>query len=134
MRCSRGWRKERAPLERLIDAYCQAWCEPDAGARRRLLARVWAEGATYTDPRVQLVGLDALVAHIGKVLADRPGSRVIRTSVVDVHHRLARFAWRVVQADGTMLPEGVDFAEVTGDGKLARIVGFFGPLAPQRAG
>jgi hypothetical protein len=120
-------------LDRLIDTYCEAWCEPDAAARRRLLERVWAEGATYTDPRVHLVGLDALVAHIGKVLADRPGSRVIRTSVVDVHHGVARFAWRVVQADGTMLPEGVDFAEAAGDGKLARIVGFFGPLAPQRA-
>jgi alkylated DNA nucleotide flippase Atl1 len=121
-------------VERLIDAYCEAWCEPDAAARRRLLDHVWATGATYTDPRAQLAGLDALVAHIGKVLADRPGSRVIRTSAVDSHHGLARFAWRVVQADGTMLPEGVDFAEVAGDGKLARIVGFFGPLAPPRPG
>ena len=121
-------------LDRLIDAYCEAWCEPDVAARRRLLDHVWARGATYTDPRAQLAGLDALVAHIGKVLADRPGSRVIRTSAVDSHHGLARFAWRVVQADGTMLPEGVDFAELAGDGKLARIVGFFGPLAPPRPG
>jgi hypothetical protein len=28
-----------------------------------------------------------------------------------------------------MLPEGIDFAEVSSDGKLSRIVGFFGPLA-----
>jgi SnoaL-like domain len=123
---------DAAALNALIDAYCQAWCEPDAASRKRLLEPVWAESATYTDPKTDLAGLDALVAHIGRVLADRPGSRVIRTSVVDSHHGLARFAWRVVQADGTMLPEGVDFAEVASDGKLARIAGFFGPLAPER--
>jgi len=27
------------------------------------------------------------------------------------------------------LPEGIDFAEVGPDGKLTKIVGFFGPLA-----
>jgi hypothetical protein len=50
---------------------------------------------------------------------------------VDTHHGLARFAWRVVESDGTMLPEGIDFAEVSAEGKLTRIVGFFGSLAPR---
>ena len=27
-----------------------------------------------------------------------------------VHHSVARFAWHVVQADGTALPEGIDIA------------------------
>jgi hypothetical protein len=49
---------------------------------------------------------------------------------VDSHHALVRFAWRVVQADGTMFAEGIDFAEISNKGKPLRIVGFFGPLAP----
>ncbi len=76
-------------------------------------------------------GLDALLAHIDAVIARRPGARVVRTTRVDVHHDLARFGWRVVQADGTTLPEGLDLAELSEDGRIRRIVGFFGPLASE---
>jgi hypothetical protein len=37
----------------------------------------------------------------------------------------------MVLADGKMFVEGVDFGELSPDGKLYRIVGFFGPLAPR---
>ena len=57
-----------------------------------------------------------------------PGARVVRTSGVDAHHHLARFAWHVVLADGTTLPDGLDLAELTPDGRIRRIIGFFGPL------
>jgi len=119
-----------ADLEKLVDLYCAAWGEPDAGRRSAMLREVSGDGATYTDPRTHASDLDQLVAHIGRVLAVRPGARVIRTSAVDSHHGLARFAWCVVLSDRTRLPEGVDFVELTADGKIARIVGFFGPLAP----
>jgi hypothetical protein len=89
----------------------------------------WRAGATYTDPTAHVAGVDQLVAHIEKVLARRPGARVIRTSAVDAHHGFVRFAWRVVQADGTLLPEGIDFAEVDNDGAIRGVVGFFGALA-----
>ncbi len=68
--------------------------------------------------------------HIGNILAGRPGARIIRTSVLDFHHGLVRFGWRVVQADGTVLPEGLDVAEISDDMRILRIIGFFGPLAP----
>lgn len=116
-------------LETLIDTYCEAWSAPDPGRRRELLAGVWSDGATYTDPTVHAAGIDDLLAHIGKVAARRPGVKVVRTSRVDAHHDVARFDWRVVQADGTTLAEGIDFAEITSDGRIKRIVGFFGPLA-----
>ena len=115
--------------EKLIDTYCAAWNDPDPARRREILGSVWADGATYTDPTVHAVGMDELLAHIGKVVARRPGAKVVRSSRIDVHHDLARFAWRVVQADGTMLPEGLDLAELSADGQIRRIIGFFGPLA-----
>jgi hypothetical protein len=118
-------------LERLIDGYCAAWSEADPARRAGLLAEVWADDASYTDPRAHAAGIDQLTAHIGRILASRPGAKVVRTSAVDSHHGLVRFAWRVVQGDGTMLPEGIDFAELSPDGRLARIVGFFGPLEPR---
>jgi len=122
---------EPSAVERVIDAYCAAWNEPDRARRREMLSAVWRAEATYTDPTAHVAGVDQLVAHIEKVLARRPGARVIRTSAVDAHHGFVRFAWRVVQADGTLLPEGIDFAEVDNDGAIRGVVGFFGPLAPR---
>lgn len=113
----------------LIDRYCQVWTEPDASRRAELLASVWANNATYTDPSVHAASAADLLTHISKVQARRPGARVLRTSQVDLHHGLARFAWHVVAPDGTALPEGLDLAFLTPDGsRIERIIGFFGPL------
>ncbi len=117
-------------LERLIDTYCAAWSVADPSSRQRTLDEIWAENATYTDPRAHLTGSEALCVHIGNILAGRPGARIIRTSVLDFHHGLVRFGWRVVQADATLLPEGLDVAEISDDMRILRIIGFFGPLAP----
>lgn len=116
-------------LSSLIDRYCQVWSEPNPRIRAELLASVWAANATYTDPSVHAENAEVLLSHIAKVQARRPGAKVLRTSRVDVHHGVARFAWHVVQADGIALPEGFDLAFVTPEGtKLERIIGFFGPL------
>lgn len=116
----------------LIDRYCNVWSEPDPRARARLLASVWAPHATYTDPAVHAACPEELLSHIAKVQARRPGARVVRTSLVDVHHGVARFAWHVVQADGTALPEGLDIAFIAPVGtRIERIIGYFGPL-PRR--
>lgn len=113
----------------LIDTYCQVWSEPNEERRAELLREVWADSATYTDPIVHIQGATELLAHIAKVLTKRPGSRVIRTSQVDIHHDIARFAWRAVEANGNELPEGIDIAFISVDGaRIERIVGFFGPL------
>ena len=116
-------------LTELIDRYCAVWNEPSSSRRAELLAKVWAKDATYTDPRVHATTSAGLLAHIERVLAKRPGAKVVRTSAVDVHHGVARFSWHVVQADGTALPDGLDIAEFSSDGqRIRRIIGFFGLL------
>jgi SnoaL-like domain len=123
-----GERSEDA-LAQLIDRYCAVWSEPSASRRAELLDQVWAHDATYTDPTVHAATPAELLAHIESVLARRPGARVVRTSIVDVHHGITRLSWHVVQADGVALPDGLDIAELSSDGeRIRRIVGFFGPL------
>lgn len=113
----------------LIDSYCAVWNEADPARRKALLDAVWAKRARYTDPRADTVGADELLAHIATVRASRPGTKIVRTTTVDLHHGVARFGWRVVEADGTPLPEGIDFVELVPDGKrIERIIGFFGPM------
>ena len=114
-----------------IAAYCAAWNEIDPIKRYRILAAIWADDATYTDPTAHAVGREALVAHIGTVCARFPGSAIVMTSGVDFHHNVLRFTWKRVLADGISRPEGIDFGEIAASGKIQRIVGFFGPLEPR---
>ncbi|WP_269931211.1 nuclear transport factor 2 family protein [Aminobacter sp. HY435] len=115
----------------LIDRYCAVWNEPDPVRRKSLLDAVWADGARYTDPRADTHGSDELLAHIARIRASRPGASIARTTEVDLHHGMARFGWRVVEADGTPLPEGVDFVVLAPDNaRIERIIGFFGPMMP----
>jgi hypothetical protein len=118
-----------SPTE-LIDAYCAVWNEDNPARREQQLAAVWAKDASYTDPTVNAAGAAELLDHIASVRERRPGARVERTTQVDYHHGLARFGWHIVEADGTTLPDGLDVVTLTPDGtKLARVVGFFGPLS-----
>ena len=114
-------------LERLVGNYCEAWNAPDAAASHRLLDGVWAGHGAYTDPTVHLVGAGELVAHIFKVQARRPGSRIVLTSNIDAHHDVLRFAWKRVDRDRSVVVEGIDVATIEG-GKIVRMIGFFGPL------
>jgi hypothetical protein len=114
-----------------VQAYAAAWNEPDAAVRLELLERCWADDAAYVDPTVALRGRSALCEHISKVRARRPGARIEMMSGVDLHHDVVRFLWRLTRADGSAGETSIDFGEVDGDGRLTRIVGFFGE-APQR--
>ena len=122
---------EDRALIQLIDTYCAVWNEPEELLRRELLNSVWSGSATYTDPTVHANGAEELLAHISSVRARRPGATLSRTTALDEHHGFVRFGWRVVQSDGSLLREGIDIAEVSASGKLQRMLGFFGPLAPQ---
>lgn len=116
-------------LTLLIDSYCAAWSTESAEQRRALLLPVWGDGATYTDPSVHAAGAEALLAHIAGIQAKHPGARILRTSDVDVHHGVARFAWKFVMPDGSSLPEGLDIAFIDPDQlRITRIIGFFGSL------
>lgn len=116
-------------LTELIDTYCAAWSSPDATQRSELLLSVWGDGATYTDPTVHAANADELLAHIAGIQGKHPGARILRTSEIDVHHDIARFAWKFVMPDGTSLPEGLDIAFLeAGHERISRIIGFFGSL------
>jgi len=109
-----------------VAAYAGAWSEPDEAKRRKLLDAAWADDGTYTDPTVHVEGREALLAHIAAFQQQMPGARIRGTSGVDAHHGRLRFTWAMDDANGSVVVEGIDFGEVGADGRLARIVGFFG--------
>jgi hypothetical protein len=114
-------------LEKLVEDYCAAWNAADPAASHALLANCWAQHGSYTDPTVHLVGAGELVAHIFRVQARRPGSRIVLTSNIDAHHDVLRFMWKRVNQDRSVVVEGIDVAVIE-SGRIVRMVGFFGVL------
>lgn len=110
----------------LVIRYMAAWNEADASARDRTLEQCWSDHAVYVDPNVELTGREALSRHISMVQARRPGARLEFMSGIDHHHNVVRFLWRLVRADGTAGDTSIDFGEIGPDGRLTKIVGFFG--------
>ena len=114
-----------------VTAYGESWNEPDEAKRRALLEAAWADDGAYCDPTADVTGRDALLAHIAGFREMFPGFRIEPTSAVEEHHGWARFAWSMIDASGNTSVEGFDVCELADDGRLQRIVGFFGPFPPK---
>jgi hypothetical protein len=116
-------------VEELVATFDRVWNEADEGERRRLLERCWADDGELVDPRGgRFRGRDAVLERLGGFRERFSGARVEITSGLDENHGFVRYRWTIVGADGSELLEGVDFAEVADDGRLRRVVMFFGPL------
>jgi hypothetical protein len=111
----------------VVRTYASAWLHADESARRRALEAAWADDGAYCDPTALVEGREALVEHIGGFQARMPAHQLAVTSDVEEHHGFLRFAWAIQDGDGNVVLEGIDFGELAGDGRLRRIVGFFGP-------
>jgi hypothetical protein len=108
-----------------IAAYGAAWVEPAPERRLALLEAAWADGAVYSDPLAHVAGREALAAHIGGTQDALPGSRIEVTSEPVRHHDSAFFRWTMTGADGAVLVTGFDVVQLDGDGRIARLTGFF---------
>jgi hypothetical protein len=108
----------------IIDAYVASWNETDPAKRKSALAASCAKDARYRDPVMVSEGQAGLDAMLAGVQAKFPGFVLKRISKVDSHNDAVRFAWSLGPASGPSVAEGVDFATLSSDGKLANIVGF----------
>ena len=113
-----------------LDHYFAAWGAADEDARRKHLEAGWAENGTYTDPTADVHGREALVQHIGNFASSPQAANfsIERSSGIDIHHRSFRFEWEMRDATGKALTPGIDYGEFDEDGKITKIVGFFGPF------
>ncbi len=116
-----------------VTDYCAAWGIADPAARGHLLARVFADDGVYSDPSPTLAtgraGLSNVIAGFQR---SNPGA-LFRCSAPQTHHSFMRMSWTLVSRDGAPLMRGVDFIDLAPDGRIQRVVGFFGdpPAAPQ---
>ena len=96
----------------------------------KLVAQAFSEDAAFADPLLEAAGHDEIAGLAPVVQAQFPGSRFRRTTEVDSHHDFIRFGWELRAEDGSVIVAGIDAGVMSADGRLARIVGFFGALTP----
>lgn len=113
----------------IVDTYLAGYCELDATRRAILVAEAWSAEGELFDPPFEAAGHEGIAALTDGVLTHFPGHTFRRTTGVDAHHTFARYGWELVAADGTVAVAGTDVVEFAADGRIARVVGFFGDLA-----
>src|SRR5262249_14915082 len=112
----------------IIDAYFEAWNEPDAQLRSSAIRTAWTSDGRYRDPQLEADGHTALGDMVAALHQRFPGARFARISGLDFHHDSARFEWTLTDPSGSLIVGGLDVAQFAPDGRLERVTGFFGPL------
>lgn len=111
-------------MSETIERYIASWNETNAERRRALIARTFAEAASYVDPMMEGHGHAEIDAMIGGVQERFPGLRFRLAGAVDTHHGNARFSWELVPETGGPVAKGTDFAALAEDGRLRSVTGF----------
>lgn len=114
----------------VVDVHLAAYTEPDRGRRAELIARAWAPEGQLVDPPLTGAGHDGIAEAADLLLAQFAGHRFRRTTVVEEHHGDFRYGWELVGPGGEVALTGLDVGALAEDGRLARVTGFFGELAP----
>lgn len=117
-------------MDRTLLDYFAAWNETNADERRQLLERSVSDDAELIDPTGRWQGVDGLSERIANYHAAAPRTAVVPASGVDEHHAVERYAWKIVDASGNEVMEGLDIAERDAEGRLQRILMFHGPIPP----
>ena len=110
--------------------YVAAWNEADPGRRRRLVAALWTEDATYRDPVMEGEGHGGIEALIGGVQARFPGFRFSLSGRPDGYGDRVRFSWDLGPEGAEPVVQGTDFAVLAEDGRLRAVTGFIDRLPP----
>lgn len=113
-------------LERLVDRHLAAYCEPDAAKRMSAIRELWNPEGRLVDPPLEARGHQGIADQAATLLSQFPRHSFERSTALDAHHGFVRYGWRLCDAGGATVLEGVDVAELDAAGRLLRVVGFFG--------
>jgi uncharacterized protein YndB with AHSA1/START domain len=108
-----------------VDAWFQAWSEPDAAARETTLARVATPGVRFRDRFSAVDGVSDLVIHLGAAQRFMPGLRLQREG--DVRHCQGTVLadWVARAADGQERARGTSVFVITSGGLFDSVTGFW---------
>lgn len=113
-----------ARLDDLTSAYFGAWNEPDSEARGKLLEACCAEDVAFKDEYAAFEGRDKLSLHIGGTQFHLPGTLELAGEPSICRGEIL-LPWQLVSEDGEAVYRGTNHAEVTPQGLIRRVTGFW---------
>ena len=115
---------------RSFDHMLAAWNETDTGKIRAHLDQALSPDVHFVDPSIETRGIDEFEENVRDFRTKFPDARCVRASGIDSHHQLYRYAWEIYRGKELFLP-GFDVALVDEEGRVSKVLGFFGPLPPK---
>ncbi len=132
-----GWRYQLAVFANVVakeahagagalgDRFFALWGETDAARRRSELESIAVDTLAFRDPYSCTEGLDDLNAHIAAAQRFMPGVVLERHGEARQCQGTALVDWVVKAADGSSRARGTNVFDLTPDGRLARVTGFW---------
>jgi len=113
-----------------VDAWFEAWAEPDAEARHRMLARIASPDVRFRDQYSSIDTIADLAAHIAGAQQFMPGIRMRRAGDVRQCQGVVLADFVAQAADGTRRAAGTNVFVFHADGLLDSVIGFMNRSTP----
>ena len=113
----------------LVDRMLDVWNEKNPELVMDRLTAVLSADIVFIDPTITTLGLIEFEANVRGFRAKYPHAVISRTSGVDAHSNLHRYTWQISINDKAVLI-GTDVSETDADGRICKVLGFFGAVPP----
>ena len=123
-----------AGATKLIDSWFDAWAEPDAPAREKLLGDIATREIRFQDAYSNLDGLEDLKPHITASQRFMPGIRLRRAGDVRHCQGMVLCEWSATGTDGQQKARGTNVFVLGPTGKIEWVTGFWAPPATSPEG
>lgn len=110
-------------FKEVFDIWSESWAITERTKRDELLKTILADDFRYTDPLIELSGLNEVSDYIAEFHKQSPGITFAQTNVVS-HHNKNLVKWNTLNENKEVIDGGSSFVLVE-DNKLKDITGFF---------
>ncbi len=117
-----------SPVEVAVETYIKLWSERDPAARAAMLDACFAADGRIVTRSREIRGRAALEREIATLQADPQLASIRVASAIDAQGTTFRFVGIAEWRDGRTA-EAFDAGMIDGDGRIALILTFAGPLA-----
>ncbi len=115
---------------RPLKPYLDAFVERDASRRLALLEQGLTPSAEIRGPTRVFSGYAEISEKIDGFQKNWPACRLVLASGVVCFTNAGHFAMAIVGADGAVMASGHSVAKLSADGRIERVLAFWGPQPP----
>ena len=113
-----------------LTPYLDAFVEHDSARRLELLERGLTSNAEIWGPKRIFTGYAEISEKIEGFHKSWPNCRLVLASGIVCFNNAGHFAKAIVGSDGSVLASGHSVVELAQDGRIRRVLAFWGPQPP----